>query len=159
MKMGKDEEYDFSSEVIRYIRRDELKYLMELYKHLNEDDPELEENNNLMALWEKILNDPCQYYLVTEVDGKLLSSCVLVIVANLTRGGRPYGLIENVVTHMDYRNQGYGTRLLKKALEISRGKGCYKVMLMSSRGEETLRFYENAGFARGQKTGFIIRFD
>lgn len=38
-------------------------------------------------------------------------------------------MIENVVTHEGYRNKGYGTRLLKKALEIAQGEGCYKVML------------------------------
>ncbi|WP_242831458.1 GNAT family N-acetyltransferase, partial [Dehalobacter sp. UNSWDHB] len=38
-------------------------------------------------------------------------------------------MIENVVTHEGYRNKGYGTRLLKEALEIGQGEGCYKVML------------------------------
>jgi len=81
-----------------------------------------------------------------------------VIVNNLIRGAKPYGLIENVVTHEGYRNKGYGTGLLKKALEIAQGEGCYKVMLMSGRGEEALKFYEKVGFERGKKTGFIIRF-
>ena len=73
-------------------------------------------------------------------------------------GARPYGIIENVVTHEKYRNRGYGTRLLKKALEIARDKGCNKVMLLSGRGEDILSFYEKAGFERGKKTGFIVRF-
>lgn len=77
---------------------------------------------------------------------------------NLTRNARPYGLIENVVTHPDYRNKGYGTAILKKAVDIAREHNCYKAMLMSSRKEEsTLRFYEKAGFERGDKTGFVIR--
>jgi len=148
------------SEVIRHIKKCELKDLLELYRHLNRDDPELEENESLKALWDEILNDPNQHYLVTEVDGKLVSSCVLVVIKNLTRGARPYGLIENVVTHESYRNKGYGTRLLQKAQEIARDSGCYKVMLLTGRTEEaTLRFYEKAGFARGIKTGFIRKFE
>ena len=143
---------------VRYIREDELKDLLELYEYLNKDAPELEENQGIMALWEGILNDPSQHYFVAEEDGRLVSSCVLVIINNLTRGARPYGLIENVVTHEDYRNKGYGTKLLKKALEIAQGRDCYKVMLMSGRGEDTLKFYEKAGFERGKKTGFIVRF-
>jgi|LSQX01.2.fsa_nt_gb GNAT superfamily N-acetyltransferase len=147
-----------SDDSIRYIRKDELKTLLELYKHLNEEDPVLEETEGLTALWEDILNDPHQHYLIAEADGRPVSSCVLVIINNLTRGAKPYGLIENVVTHKDYRNKGYGSKLLKKAVAIARDKGCYKVMLMSGRGEETLEFYEKAGFDRGRKTGFIIRF-
>ncbi|MCX8131529.1 MAG: GNAT family N-acetyltransferase [Clostridia bacterium] len=146
------------NEMIRYIKKDEIEALLELYRHLNKDDPELEINGALTALWEEILNDPNQHYLVLEVDGKLVSSCVLVIIKNMTRNARPYGLIENVVTHEDHRNKGYGTRLLKKALEIAQGKCCYKVMLMSGRGEETLKFYERVGFERGKKTGFIVRY-
>jgi GNAT superfamily N-acetyltransferase len=143
---------------IRYIRKDELKDLLELYKHLNKDDPELEENERLKTLWEDVMMDSSQHYLVVEVDGRLVSSCVLIVIKNLTRGAKPYGLIENVVTHEDYRNKGYGTKLLKKALEIAREKGCYKVMLMSGRGEETIQFYEKVGFEKDKKTGFIVRF-
>ncbi|OQB59663.1 MAG: putative acetyltransferase [Bacteroidetes bacterium ADurb.Bin141] len=145
-------------EDIRYIRENELKDLLELYKQLNKDDPELEENEELATLWKGILGNPNQHYLVAEADGKIVSSCVLVIIDNLTRGARPYGLIENVVTHEEYRKKGYGTRLLKRALEIAQHKGCYKVMIMSGRGEDTLKFYEKAGFERGKKTGFIVKF-
>ena len=148
------------NEVVRHIQKHEMKELLSLYKYLNEDDPELGDNRQMYELWEDILNDPGQHYLVTEVDGKLVSSCVLVIIKNLTRGARPYAIIENVVTHENYRNKGYGTRLLKEAQEIAKENGCYKVMLLTgSKKEETLNFCEKAGFSRGLKTGFIIRFD
>lgn len=50
--------------------------------------------------------------------------------------------------------------MLQKAQEIAKERGCYKVTLMTgSKKEETLRFYEKAGFERGSKTGFIVRFD
>lgn len=147
-----------AGEIIRYIRESELNDLLDLYRHLNKDDPRLQENESLTSLWHEILEDPGQHYLAAEVNGRIVSSCVLVVINNLTRGARPYGLIENVVTHDEHRNKGYGTRLLDKALQIARDNGCYKVMLMSSRGEEILRFYENAGFVRGKKTGFVVRF-
>jgi len=144
---------------IRHIRENELYELLELYKYLNEDDPVLERNESLENLWKSIIDDPKQNYIVVEVDGKIVASCVLVIIKNLTRGARPYGLIENVVTHQEYRKKGYGTRLLQKAVEIAKESDCYKVMLMTSRGEDTIRFYEKAGFEHGKKTGFIMRFD
>ena len=94
------------------------------------------------------------------VEGQLATSCTLVIIPNLTRGARPYGLIENVVTHAEYRQRGIGTRLLRHALQIAWEQNCYKVMLLTGRQDEaTLRFYEKAGFQRGLKTGVIAKPD
>jgi GNAT superfamily N-acetyltransferase len=88
----------------------------------------------------------------------LVSSCALVIVPNLTRGVRPYGLIENVVTHVDHRRAGLGRAVLAAAVEAAWVADCYKIMLATgSRREETLRFYGGAGFARGGKTYFEVR--
>ena len=81
-----------------------------------------------------------------------------LIIKNLSRGASPYALIENVVTHPEYRNRGIGTRLLKRAKEMARENGCYKIMLLTGR-RDAIPFYEKAGFNRSSKTGFIIRFD
>ncbi|MGE5454885.1 MAG: GNAT family N-acetyltransferase, partial [Methylocystaceae bacterium] len=132
--------------------------LLALYQHLNLDDPILPISSELEQHWQEILADPYLHYLVIEDNGRLVSSCSLAIIKNLTRSARPYGLIENVVTHPDYRKQGYGTTLLKQAIATAEDRNCYKVMLMTSRKDEaTLSFYEQAGFNRGDKTGFIIR--
>ena len=145
-------------EIIRAVRKNELRALLDLYKYLNEDDPEIPVDDKIKALWNEILADPEQHYLVAEVDGKLVSSCVLVVIKNLTRNASPYALIENVVTHPDYRNRGIGTRLLKRAQKTAKERGCYKVMLLTGR-TEAIPFYQKAGFDGGSKMGFIIRFD
>ena len=145
-------------EIIRAVRKNELRALLDLYKYLNEDDPEIPVDDKIKALWNEILADPEQHYLVAEVDGKLVSSCVLVVIKNLTRNASPYALIENVVTHPDYRNRGIGTRLLKRAQKTAKERGCYKVMLLTGR-TEAIPFYQKSGFDGGSKTGFIIKFD
>ena len=143
---------------VRSIRFDELNQLLDLYKHLNSDDPELNIDEKLTILWLEILENPNHFCLVIEEDNKIVSSCNLIIIENLTRGARPYALIENVVTHRDYRKRGCAAAILKRAIEIAKDKNCYKVMLMTSRKDDsTLKFYEEAGFNRGEKTGFIIR--
>lgn len=142
---------------IREIRYEELPKLLSLYGQLHPDDPDVGEYKALKTLWNEIYNDPNLHYIVIEEDGELVATCTITIIKNLTRGLRPYGLIENVVTHRDYRKRGYGTKVLHKAIEMAREHNCYKVMLMtSSKDEDILRFYEKAGFVKWKKTGFIV---
>jgi GNAT superfamily N-acetyltransferase len=141
---------------IRRVRNEDLAELLHLYAQLNEHDAPLPNDNELRAKWMDFLSDPKVICLVAAEEHALIASCTLVVIPNLTRGTRPYGLIENVVTRADRRNQGVGTRILQEALRQAWGCGCYKVMLLTSRKEEsTLRFYERAGFKRGIKTGFV----
>ncbi len=142
----------------RTIRADELASLLALYRHLHPADPELAETTDLAELWARICNDRGLHYLGAEVDGALVATCTLAVIPNLTRAAQPYGLIENVVTHPDFRRRGIGTALLRATLHIAWECGCYKVMLLTSRKDEaTLRFYEQAGFESGVKTGFVAR--
>lgn len=143
---------------IRPIRADELRSLLALYRHLHPADPELAETADLAELWARICDDRSLHYLGAEADGSLVAACTMAIIPNLTRAARPYGLIENVVTHRDFRRRGIGTALLRATLQIAWGCGCYKVMLLTSRRDEaTLRFYEQAGFQGGVKTGFVAK--
>ncbi len=144
----------------RPVRADELASLLDLYQHLNADEPPLPAAEVLHQVWNTFLSDPKISCLVGETDGRLVASCTLVIIPNLTRAARPYGLIENVVTRSDYRQKGIGSALLRHALRLAWEQDCYKVMLLTGRKqEETLRFYEKAGFKRGVKTGFVAKPD
>ena len=108
--------------------------------------------------WTTLLQSGLTSVLVAEEGGHLGSSCTLVMVPNLTRGGRSYGLIENVVTHVNYRRRGFGHRVLEAALDAAWAANCYKVMLATGSSKEaTMRFYETAGFERGGKTFFQAR--
>lgn len=143
---------------IRNIRQDELPALLELYRHLHADDVALIVDADLERLWRRILNDPQLHYFVAEAGGRIVSSCPLAIIPNLTRGAKPYGLIENVVTHPEFRKRGLGTRVLQVALKLAWKRDCYKVMLLTGRKDPaTLRFYKRAGFEGGIKTGFVAK--
>jgi GNAT superfamily N-acetyltransferase len=142
----------------RLIRRDELDRLRALYRELHPEDPEVAGSERLRQLWDEISEDRSLLYIVVDTDGDIVASCAMAVVKNLTRGMRPYAVIENVITRRDMRRRGYGTMALHKAIDLARERGCYKVMLLSgARDEATLRFYENAGFTRGVKTGFIVQ--
>ena len=151
-------ESDIINNKVRLIKFKELDRLLDLYNYLNPDDPDLKGTDYINKLWGKIFNDPNIHYFVVEDDGIIVSSCTLIVINNLTRSGRPFGLIENVVTHKEYRKRGYGTAILHKAVEVAKENTCYKVVLLTGRKEESvLRFYERVGFEKGINTGFIIR--
>lgn len=141
--------------MIREANKDDLKALLELYLCLHEDSIP-DQSEHLCKTWEQIINDPNHHLIVNEVDGKLVSSCVCVIIPNLTRNVRPYAFIENVVTHKDYRCRGLAQECLSFAREIALKENCYKMMLLTgSKDPNTLRFYEKAGYNSSDKTAFI----
>lgn len=141
--------------MVREIKNNELNELLELYLCLHEDSvPEMSEH--LKNTWNMIIEDKHHHIIVNEVDGKIVSSCVCVIIPNLTRNIRPYAFIENVVTHSQYRGKGYGTECLSYAKEIAKQENCYKMMLLTgSKNESTLKFYNKAGYNSTDKTAFI----
>ena len=141
--------------MIREVTSEDLNELLELYLFLHEEGLP-EDNEHLRNTWSQIMNDPNHHIIVNVIDGKIISSCVCVIIPNLTRGIRPYAFVENVVTHADYRGKGYATECLNYAKQIAIDNNCYKMMLLTgSKRESTLKFYENAGYNKNDKTAFI----
>lgn len=143
--------------LIRAAAQHDLPGVLDLYRHLHPGDPALEPAA-AERVWSMLLASPFMTVIVAEAAARLVSSCTLAIVPNLSRGGRSYGVIENVVTHAEHRGQGLGRRVLAHALELGWQADCYKVLLATgSKRESTLRFYEGAGFERGGKTYFEVR--
>ena len=141
--------------MVREARKDDLDSLLNLYLFLHEDSIPAHDRH-LQDTWELIINDENHHIIVNEVDGMIVSSCVCVIIPNLTRNVRPYAFVENVVTHRDYREKGLASACLDYAREIARKENCYKMMLLTgSKDPKTLRFYESAGYNSSDKTAFI----
>ena len=141
--------------MIREAEYKDLKSILELYLHLHEKEVP-EECEHLTRTWDKIISDKDHHLIVCEVDGQIVSSCVCVIIPNLSRNVRSYAFVENMVTHRDYRGKGYATACLDFAKQVAIENGCYKMMLLTgSKEEKTLRFYQNAGYNSSDKTAFI----
>ena len=142
--------------MIREADAADLGALLDLYLDLHET--RLPDPDRAEAAWRKILSDPDHHVIVCDLAGEIISSCVCVIVPNLTRNARPYALIENVVTRADQRGKGHASACLNRAREIAADAGCYKIMLMTgAKDAATLNFYRSAGFDDGEKTAFILR--
>lgn len=143
---------------IRELKPSELDQLLKLYRYLHTADDPLPDNKTINEIWGQIQSNKQHIILGVFEDGILVSSCVLNIIPNLTRGCRPYALIENVITHPDCRKRGLGKALMHHATDFARDCGCYKIMLLTGRkNESTYRFYESAGFDRNGKQAFIVR--
>lgn len=141
--------------MIREVREKDLHDLLQLYMQLH-DNPMPEFAKELSELWESILEDKNHHIIVAEEEGRIVSSCVCVIIPNLTRSQRPYAFVENVITDEAYRRKGLARACLDYAKGLAEKENCYKMMLLTgSREEGTLRFYEQAGYNRNDKTAFI----
>ncbi len=141
--------------MVREAKREDLDSLLKLYLFLHEERIP-DHDRHLTETWEQILGDRNHHLIVNEVGGQIVSSCVCVIIPNLTRNVRPYAFIENVVTHADHRGKGYAGECLEYARQIAEKENCYKMMLLTgSKKAETLHFYEKAGYNSSDKTAFI----
>jgi len=141
--------------MIREAKMQDFDDLMTLYMQLH-GNPFPEKDSAVMQLWERLVADPAYHIIVAEEDGRVVSSCVCVVIPNLTHAQRPYAYVENVVTDEAYRKRGLATACLQRAREIAQEAQCYKIMLMTgSKKESTLHFYEQAGYNRKDKTAMI----
>ena len=145
---------------IREANEKDVEGLMELYmKHLTNYPPKEEQKEEEWGkLITEIKNNNDYHLIVGIVNGKIVCSVTLIVIRNLTHNLRPYSVMENVVTHAEYRNKGYASTLIEYASEISYKEKCYKIMLMTgSKKESTLNFYKQNGFSSDEKTAFIKR--
>ncbi|WP_208352001.1 GNAT family N-acetyltransferase [Pseudaestuariivita rosea] len=141
---------------IRQAVRTDLENLLDLYRHLMPEDRR-PSKTQAETVFDAFLKYDGSGIFLGEIDSQLVASCTLVVVPNLTRAGTPYGLIENVVTHTDFRRRGLGKMILDAATEIAWQQGCYKVMLLTgSTRSDAINFYHQAGFEQ-TKTGFQKR--
>lgn len=141
---------------IRDLGAADLPALLELYQQLHASDAPLAPER-AAQLWQAIGADPALIYLGGFVAGRLVSACNAVVVLNLTRGGRPYAVIENVVTDAAHRGQGIGGAVLRALVERCWQRDCYKVSLTSAAARGPAHsFYERLGFDRSAKQAFVI---
>ncbi|MBA4217566.1 MAG: GNAT family N-acetyltransferase [Proteobacteria bacterium] len=139
--------------VLRDLGLGDADALIALYEHLNPGDaPPSPEAVRA------VFGHPGLRHFGGFVDGVLVASCNQAVIPNLTRGGRAYAVIENVVTNAACRGQGHGQALIRHAVAQAWAAGAYKVVLTTSRKDPAVwAFYERCGFDSGDKRAFVIR--
>jgi GNAT superfamily N-acetyltransferase len=109
------------------------------------------------AIWaETIACDATDVFVAVEGE-RVAATCMLITVPNLLRGGRRLGVLENVVSHPDFRRGGYGRAVVEAALQAAWDKDCFHVLMQSGRQDPAVhQFYKDRGFIPGLRTAYAI---
>jgi GNAT superfamily N-acetyltransferase len=89
-------------------------------------------------------------------NGKEIGRCYIYIIKNDLHK-EPYALLEDVYVDENYRGKGIGTELVKRAIELAKNLGCYKIIATSRFERNNVHeWYEKLGF---KKWGYEFRMD
>ncbi len=142
--------------IIRRATHDDLADAQALYRELVGSIP-IAEGERAAETWAALLSHPGSSVWVAELDGRLVSIASLHVLPNMTFGGRPYAMIENVVTLEAYQRRGLGRAVMEAAIEEAWRQEVYKIMLLTGRTLGAKGFYEKLGFTAGDKHGMSLR--
>jgi GNAT superfamily N-acetyltransferase len=142
---------------IRLATLRDLDGLATLYRELRPHDPVMSPAQTRRAL-KRVLATENSLLVVAEVGGERAATCQLGIVPTLTVGGRPFGIIEHVVTLPEFRRLGLGRAVLDFALKLAWKQGCYRVMLLSGiQRKGAHKLYRAVGFRDGAERAFVAK--
>lgn len=132
----------------------DLPAVQSLYGTLHPDEPPVAPAE-ARGILQRIIDAPGTDVLVLEHEGVVVATACLVVVPNLSRGGRPWAVVENVAVDATVQRRGHGRRLVGDALQRAWDAGCYKVMLQTAAtGEDVHAFYRACGLTSRTKTAF-----
>jgi GNAT superfamily N-acetyltransferase len=120
---------------------DLLKLLAELHPRYPGDP------SRSAAILSEILDSPGRSLLVANVNGGIVGTVDLIVVANLSHGGAPWAIVENMVVRPDARGTGVGRALLEETLRRASAADCYMVQLLSLKHRlDAHSFYRRVAF-------------
>ncbi|KFC67000.1 Regulatory protein for C-P lyase [Devosia sp. LC5] len=120
-------------------------------------DPATLDDPRYRAAFDEIAADPKHRLVVAEKDGEVVGTLQISYLPGLPNFGMKRGLLENVHIRSDLRGGGYGSIMVKWAIERCREAGCGLVQLTSNKVRvDAHRFYEKLGFAKSHE-GFKLK--
>lgn len=103
---------------VRTADQEDIPQLLRLYRDLDPADQEIAPDE-AQEKWELLKRYPGSDVFVGCLDDILVATCTLIVIPNLTRGGAPYALIENMVTGATHRKRGYSKAVLSEAIDAA----------------------------------------
>jgi ribosomal protein S18 acetylase RimI-like enzyme len=146
-----------STTQFRLATAQDLPGLLALYQELRPHDPPLSDIRAAQQL-QLILQNPLQHIVVADTNQQLTATAMLVLAHNLAYAGRPFGVIEHVVTAHAFRGQGLAKSVLQHCLDLAWAADCAKVMLLSGAARpQAHALYQSLGFCGDTERGFVIK--
>ena len=97
---------------------------------------------------EKIYSQGSQILIAITNEGQIIGSVTLMLEQKFLRGGKLAGHIEDVVTRKGYEGIGVASALMKKAIQIAKEGGCYKLILDCNK--KLISFYKKFDFQENE---------
>ena len=86
------------------------------------------------------------YRIFIDEQGEEIGHVYLYIIQNDLHDN-PYGLVEDLFIHENFRKKGYGGQLIYDVLELAKELHCYKVIAQSRYDREGIHnMYKKIGF-------------
>jgi GNAT superfamily N-acetyltransferase len=143
--------------IVRSVFEKDLEGLLQLYAHLRNDEHIPKLDSNTVSMWQRILSTQNHQVIVAENENILVATCSITIVPNLTRGVRPYAILENVVTDRRFRRQGFARACIEYAIELAMEANCYKIMLTTGLSNNVAHeLYKKTGFLENERQAYVL---
>lgn len=143
-------------ELIREAIETDFDQAMVLYGELVGAD-KVDSSEDGLRHWHAVLQHPGTTVYCLEQNGLIVSLTTLHVLPNTTYRGRPYALVENVVTIKRLQGQGLGRKLMEHVVDEAWKQDCYKIMLLTGQHVGAKGFYERLGFTADEKHGMTLR--
>lgn len=141
--------------IIRKLHNGDFDAALRLYRVLTRDPVPVTDDPEAFTA---ILDHPGTCIVGMEHEVQIIAMTTLHLLPNMTSGGRPYALIENVITAPQYRGQGIGRAVLQACIDRAKAANGYKIMLLTGEARGVKGFYEKLGFSGHEKHGLVLRF-
>ena len=109
-------------------------------------------NNPICDIERKLKVNP-EWFLVGELDGRIVASCMVGY-----EGHR--GWINYLAVRPEFRRQGFGQRMMEHAENLMQRAGCAKINLqVRASNIDVVRFYESIGYKQDTVVNMGKRLD
>lgn len=127
----------------------ELPGVLRLYAQPDIDDGNVLALADAKRIWERMATYP-NYKLYVALQGtQVVGTFALLIMDNLGHLGAPSAVVEDVAVDPAVQGQGIGKAMMRHAMALAAGSGCYKLALSSNlMREKAHAFYDSLDFER-----------